>query len=53
MASFNNHTDTVSALLQGGADVNIEDEVSITQPWFLYSGSVDCRYDVTDDDFLK
>ena len=35
-ASFNTHPDAVSALLQGGADVNIRSNVSITQWWILY-----------------
>ena len=35
-ASLHNHPDTVSVLLQGGADVNIRDDVSILQSWFLY-----------------
>ena len=53
IASERNHPETVSALLQGGADVNIRDKVSITHSWFLYFGSVDCRNDVTYFDFLK
>ena len=39
-ASLHNDTDIVSALLQGGADVNIRNNVSITQSWLIYLGTL-------------
>ena len=53
-ASYNNHTDTMSALLQGGADVNIRNHVSTKQSWFLYVsfGVLYCMYKVRESIFL-